>query len=84
MNQPALPFFFLPTQGLSQLRSLEALSVDSNDMEYLPDWLGGLGCLTSLVVSRNKLRSLPTALGTCSSLVRLEASYNKVRPVRAC
>eukprot|EP00983_Pelagomonas_calceolata_P071065 1151039-Pelagomonas_calceolata.AAC.3 len=61
------------------MSSLKSLSLDYNELNVLPDWLGGLTTLTSLDVSGNALLGLPENLGLAGlgeSLLTLTAASN--------
>ena len=63
---------------LGQLSSLQALSLDENQLRSVPDALGQLSRLQQLNLSRNQLSTVPDALGHLSSLEQLHLDNNQL------
>lgn len=61
---------------VGNLRKLEALSLDGNQLTALPPTVAGLVNLERLSVAKNKLRALPPELASCSRLDTVDATHN--------
>ena len=64
--------------GLELLSSLQVLTLDSNQLSYLPASVGMLYQLRVLSLCYNQLDSLPIALAQCSQLQILRCSHNQL------
>jgi Leucine-rich repeat (LRR) protein len=58
-------------------QEIEILILDDNNIEKLPNWIGGLKNLKVLSVRNNKLTDLNSAITFCGNLQQLYLSGNK-------
>ena len=59
--------------------SLEKLSLDNNNLRYLPIEICALSRLKELRISKNRLERLPLEFGFLSKLEELHVPLNKLR-----
>jgi len=71
----------LPSMMLQNLLNLSSLSIESNNLRYIPREIGNLKLLIKLNVKKNKLISLPDELATLNNLRVLDVSYNNLGSV---
>ena len=58
------------------MKNLKTLSVSYNELDSLPDELGGLTSLEQLWLDQNQLTYLPNTIGDLENLKTLELQYN--------
>ncbi len=68
----------IPDIGLTQLRCLKTLDLNSNRLTYLPASVCNLVSLEILTVNNNKLVSLPEEIGHLEKLIQLDVSCNEI------
>ncbi|XP_021716296.1 LRR repeats and ubiquitin-like domain-containing protein At2g30105 [Chenopodium quinoa] len=68
-------------EDLTQLKYLNYLSLDQNQLTYLPSSLGELTSLEQLHVAGNKLESLPVELGLLTRLEIFKVNNNSLSAV---
>jgi Leucine-rich repeat (LRR) protein len=63
---------------LRQLNNLEILSVSSNQIIALPEWIGSLPKLKELHIDNNKLKELPNRLTLAPELTMISVCVNRL------
>jgi Leucine-rich repeat (LRR) protein len=70
--------------ALSELKKLQELDLDRNQLTSLPDYIGELGNLERLGLAYNQLTSLPDCIGELKNLKRLDLACNKLTSLPDC
>jgi hypothetical protein len=68
----------LPEQ-ISNLKSLEILDLNNNNINHIPDSIGALNNLKYLDLSNNNIKTLPNAISSLISLEYLNLSGNSIK-----
>jgi internalin A len=66
-------------ETLHEVRDLELLSLNGNEIQELPQWIGELSTLKALAINRNRLRTLPPEIGSLRRLVGLGLMANRLK-----
>ena len=75
---PGMGLKVLPDEFCEKLVSLQVLSLNCNQLEYLPDNITILTNLCQLNLVKNKLKKLPMKIGLMCALHRLEVQNNLI------
>ena len=61
------------------MKKLTQIDVSENQLEFLPEEIGGLTSLTDLMLSQNNLESLPEGLGKLSYVYTLSKKADEAK-----
>ena len=75
---PGMGLKSIPDEFCEQMVSLQVLSLNCNELEYLPDNITKLTNLCQLNLVKNKLKKLPMKIGLLCALHRLEVQNNLI------
>lgn len=65
--------------AINELSSLEKISFNNTNIDYLPESIGGLSNLIELNLENNRLVSLPDEISNLKNLKKLNLANNKIR-----
>jgi leucine-rich repeat protein SHOC2 len=65
-------------EAIRQLKNLEVLLLNNNEITVLPDWIGEKKQLKELQLRGNQLENLPSSIGYLENLEQLDLSANRL------